>query len=373
MNPTIAQTQQDGDEINFTTKYITSGEEYNDKYAIEKDKYAAGLSVLTIGDPHFTKDNLPDINVFITKIINIVKNEHPDFVVILGDLLDTHGVVLSILMNKAYMFIYELSKLSEVYVLVGNHDYINNTQFLSTHHWMNAMKHWKRVHIVDTGVTCTTQYGKFIFCPYVFPGRFIEALSIIDPDWKSSRTIFCHQEFKGCKMGAITSIEGDEWDINNPFVISGHIHDKQRIQDNVFYTGSAIQHSFGESHDKTISMCYFGSNIRIENLNLGMPTKKILYIDVDNIDNFNYTKDTEDKLRITVSGTYEQFKEFRKTKKYKNLVADGVKIVYRDKRIQASITTIVNEEFHEILYKLIESEKQNDEMLKIYSEIFATT
>ncbi len=49
--------------------------------------------------------------------------------------------------------------------------------------------------------------------PYVPPGRFVEALNIIDNEWwKNVNCIFAHQEFYGCKMGAIESIEGDKWD-----------------------------------------------------------------------------------------------------------------------------------------------------------------
>ena len=34
-------------------------------------------------------------------------------------------------------------------LLVGNHDYINNQQFLTNNHWMNAMKDWNNVTIID--------------------------------------------------------------------------------------------------------------------------------------------------------------------------------------------------------------------------------
>lgn len=344
-----------------------STEEYKDLHIYPKDSHGAGLSVLTIGDPHFRMDNLSDISIYISRIVSIIKNERPSFVVILGDLLHCHERLHTTVLNKAYMFIHQIRKLTEVYVLVGNHDYINNSQFLTSNHWMNAMKEWENVFIVDTGMVRHTQYGKFIFCPYVFPGKFETALNIIDPDWKSARTIFCHQEFYGCKMGAIESVEGDKWNINCPFIISGHIHDKQRIGDNIFYTGSSIQHAFGESHDKTISLCHFDDIIRIENLDLQLPRKKILYMDMDQINEF-VPPPTKNRLRVTLSGTYEEFKVFRKSKKYKNLINDGIKVVYRHKGTQPSVTT-VTDDFHEILLSLVQAEN-NKEMLDMYNEIF---
>lgn len=350
---------------------------YKDTFPyMNKEDYGAGISVLTIGDPHFRIDNLDDISMYISRMESLVKNEKPNFTVILGDLLHCHERVHTTVLNKAYTFINKLRKYSPLYILVGNHDYINNSQFLSDNHWMNAMKEWDNVFIVDKGMVYNTPFGKFIFCPYVFPGKFVEALDIIDPirhpsgndGWKTARSIFCHQEFYGCKMGAIISQEGDKWDLANPFVISGHIHDKQRIQDNIFYTGSSIQHAFGESHDKTISLCHFSNNIVVESVDLNLPRKKILYMDLDRISNFN-PPDCSDKLRITLSGTYEEYKVFRKSKKYNELIRKNIKVVYRH-RVADESKTIVTENFYDILYNLVTAEK-NTQMLQLYNEIIS--
>ena len=338
--------------------------EYSDiPEAVLKDDYGAGVSVLTIGDPHFRIDNLDDISIYISKIEYLVKNDRPTFVVVLGDLLHCHERVHTTVLNKAYSFINRIRKHVPVYVLVGNHDYINNSQFLSDHHWMNALKEWENVHIVDKGMTCTTNFGKFIFCPYVFPGRFVEALNIIDPDWKSARSIFCHQEFFGCSMGAVKSVEGDKWESDYPFVISGHVHDKQRIQDNIYYTGSSIQHAFGESHEKTIALCHFSRNIQVECIDLNLPRKKIIYMDIDKITQYTPPSDGN-QLRITLSGSYEEFKVFRKSKKYKELIKQNIKIVYKPKMVGES-ECVINENFYDILYQLVKKEN-NDHLLELY-------
>ena len=46
--------------------------------------------VLAVGDQHFKIDNIPLINKFIKKIIDIIDDKKPDVVVLLGDLLHTH-------------------------------------------------------------------------------------------------------------------------------------------------------------------------------------------------------------------------------------------------------------------------------------------
>lgn len=340
---------------------------YEDNIYIDKESYGAGIAVLAIGDPHFRIDNLEDISMYIARIESLVKNEKPSFTVVLGDLLHCHEQVHTTVLNKAYTFINKLRLHSPVYVLVGNHDYINNSQFLSENHWMNAMKEWSNVFIVDKGMSLSTQFGKFIFCPYVFPGKFIEALNIIDVEWKTARSIFCHQEFYGCKMGAIISSDGDKWDAANPFIVSGHIHDKQRVQANIFYTGSSIQHAFGESQDKTVTLCHFSSNIIFESVDLNLPRKKIVYMDMDNIEKF-VPPENNNKLRLTLSGSYEELKVFRKSKQYKELIKKNIKVVYRPTITNAKESTIVSENFYDILYTLVKNEK-NARMLQLYNDI----
>ncbi len=327
----------------------------------------APSTVLTIGDPHFRIDNLEDVSTFIARIELLLIEASPTFIVVLGDLLHNHERVHTTVMNKAYTFIDTLRKYAPTYVLVGNHDYINNSQFLSNHHWMNGLKKWNNVHIVDSGMVLHEGGNKFIMCPYVFPGRFEEALSIIDPDWKSARAIFCHQEFYGCKMGAVVSIEGDKWKADYPFCVSGHIHNKQRVGENIFYTGSSIQHAFGESQDKTIFNVHFGqSKIAFESIDLKLPRKKILYMDMDAIQTFQ-SPTAGDKLRITLSGTFEEFKVFKKGKKYKELVKKGVKVVYRRSMIEENNDARPSvENFYDVLRNLV---KDNSSMLDLYDAI----
>lgn len=291
------------------------------------------MSILFIGDPHFQVNNIQEVEIFIKKITKLAEEQKPDLIIIAGDLLHTHERLHTIALNKAYELVNIMRGISKTYVLVGNHDMINNQVFLSDKHWMNGMKEWDNVIIVDKVLSETLDDNKFIFVPYVYPGRFEEALSTYDGEWKDASCIFAHQEFFGCKMGAIVSVEGDKWDLNYPEVVSGHIHSNQKPQKNVYYPGSAMQHAFGESKKNVIALLTFNENgYELEEVNLEMPRKKIVYLDVENIDEYD-VPETEDKIKLTVSGVYDEFKAFKKTKKYKKLIKDGVKVVFKSKRI----------------------------------------
>lgn len=45
--------------------------------------------VLCIGDPHFKVSNIQEIELFIEKCVELVKETKPDLVCVLGDLLHT--------------------------------------------------------------------------------------------------------------------------------------------------------------------------------------------------------------------------------------------------------------------------------------------
>lgn len=293
-------------------------------------------TVLAIGDPHFQINNIQEVDIFLDRIVALAQEKQPDLIIVLGDLLHTHERLHTIALNKAHEFIEKMRNISKTYVIVGNHDMCNNQNFLDTNHWMNAMKEWNNTIIVDTIVSETVKDIKFIFSPYVPPGRFEEALNTYDGDWTDANCIFSHQEFAGCKMGAIISVEGDRWPITNPHVVSGHIHSRQIPQENIYYTGSAMQHAFGESEQNIIAYLTFHTGVRNyqrEEIDLCLPRKKIIYMDINTIDEYE-TPNTEDKIKVSISGVYDDFKAFKKTKKYKNMLEKGVKIVFKPKKIE---------------------------------------
>lgn len=338
------------------------------------------MKVIAIGDPHFKVDNIEEINIFIEKILQMLKTEKPDFIVLLGDVLHTHERLHTIPLNKAYEFVNSLREISETFVLVGNHDYIQNQQFLTTNHWMNGMKEWKNVHIIDKPLLIKKQEFTFVFCPYVPVGRFNEALEFLKPlnIWKEADCIFAHQEFFGCKMGAIQSVEGDKWCDTYPQVVSGHIHSKQNIGDNIYYCGSSMQHAFGESETNIIPILTWDTvktKYKLNEIDLGLSRKKIIYTDIENIEKVQLTENG-DKIKISLSGCYDEFKAFKKTNKYKDIIEKGAKIVFKQKKdekdekekYRKEIPTIDESDFLKILSLLVKREK-NSSLYQLYESV----
>lgn len=225
----------------------------------------------------------------------------------------------------------------------------NNQQFLSDNHWLNALKEWENLVVVDKVIIEQIKNQYFVFCPYVAPGRFEEALNTIGEKWKDATCIFAHQEFYGCKMGAITSIDGDKWPLDYPNIISGHIHKNQTPQENIYYPGSSLQIAFGETDNNVIPYIIFNNDgsYKLEEIDLILRKKKILYKTVNDIDDYKIPS-TDDEIKISLSGDYNEFKTFKKTKKYKELINKGIKVIFKPKRIE---TEIKNENIKKIINK----------------------
>lgn len=342
-------------------------------------------TIIAVGDPHFRTDNIQEVEMFIEAMIKLCNEVKPNLIVILGDVLHTHERLHTVALNKALFFIDQMRKISPTMVLVGNHDMISNQQFLTTNHWMNSMKEWDNVTIVDTTTQKTINNHLFTFVPYVYIGRFEEALNHVQ-NWKESTTIFAHQEFYNCKMGAIVSSEGDKWALSYPQVVSGHIHSNQTIN-NIYYCGSSMQHAFGES-DRNIIPVFTWPNstskkYELKEVDLNLPRKKILYKDISDIENINIEK-TQDKIKLSLTGNQEEFKAFKKTKKYKDLVKDGIKVVFKNKKInfemdekdenndnetkQESPLEVSENDFQDILKRLIINQKDKN-LFEIYELI----
>lgn len=312
-------------------------------------------TVLFIGDVHVKFSNLKDLDKLESKMLEM---KDVSFIVVAGDILDTHEKIHSLLMNRAYKLIKNLRTVAPVYVLVGNHDYINNQQFLTDNHWMNGMKEWDLIRVVDYPLRLEGSSGQaFALVPYVPPGRLVEALDKIN--WKDCACVFAHQEVKNCKMGCIRSMDGDTWDAEWPMLVSGHIHERQNVGDNVLYPGSALNHAFG-SDNQGISVLTFTDNVMSEErVDIGLEKKSIIYEDVTKVEDI-----PEEKLvarnKLCLSGKPKDIKAFKKTKEYADIKKKGIKVAFKVTASEEANATKTMVPFSVILNELIADERDGD-------------
>lgn len=201
--------------------------------------------ILIIGDQHFKQDNEVQCRQHFEQVKSILEEGQVTHVVTLGDMSHYHEKIYASCINFIHEYIQMISAIVPLTILVGNHDMKNNQVFCDPDgHWMKILKR-DRVTIVDQPKIFEIDGMKIAMLPYVFPGRFKEALDTFGVDLNKVDYCFCHQEFKGCQMGAIKSINGDEYEWNTK-CISGHVHSFQTLG-KILYTGAAFEHSFGSA------------------------------------------------------------------------------------------------------------------------------
>lgn len=242
------------------------------------------MNILLIGDPHFKINNTLESERFVKETLQYVDKQKDNiaFIVVLGDVLHTHEKVHLQPLCHAVNFIKALAELKYTFVLIGNHDRINNKVFLTEEHALLGLKNQNNITIVDK----VKKFRQFLFVPYVEPGRFQEALDTIECDMGEIKAIFAHQEFYGAKLKNITSEIGDKWPEQNPPIFSGHIHCYQQVQDNIIYIGTPYQIHFGESEDKALALLKIDKNgFAIERIHLNFIKKKTLVLKADDLKN----------------------------------------------------------------------------------------
>lgn len=316
--------------------------------------------VLFIGDPHFKVSNALQTDIFCSKCIEIFEQNKDAICVIGGDILDTHEKLHQTPYNKALKFIDALRKINKIILLVGNHDYENNQQFLTDKHWMNSLKYWENVTVVDS----VKIIDDMVFVPYVPPGKFIDALDTIDYDWKNAKCIFAHQEFRGCNFGIIKSENGDKWPLDYPLVISGHIHKPHSPQKNIIYPGSVIQHNFGEEENDTGINIYDFSEpeLKIKKIKVDIPSLITLKIQIEDLEKTVKSLNVKplQKIRIFCTGTIDQCKSMKKRKFYKEELPVGVTVIFNYENKSNSLDLIDDDSefqnFESALKSLIETD-----------------
>lgn len=313
------------------------------------------FNILCIGDPHLKIEEQEHSTNFINTIQNILINT-PDIhlIIILGDILHTHEKLHSGSLNLALQLFKICKNHTLTYCLVGNHDATSNTIFLSDNHWLNVCKEWSNFIVVDKPCFYQTNISseqiQLCFMPYVPDGKFLQALYTIDEnihDWSQSHVIFAHQLFDGAKMGHIIARNVEEWKEEYPLCISGHIHQKQKVQPNLYYVGSSTYVGYADTTKKSCTLLTFSLNeeneikIKMKDIDLNLPKKLTITLNItpDIDDHSKLKKDYPITTKFIFKGSQEEIKHFKQTSTYKKLIQKGHSCLLK---INSSSNNILN-------------------------------
>lgn len=321
--------------------------------------------VLAVGDIHVRLSTLDVTQMLTERLVETIEKTKPDLIVLLGDLLNDFSRMH---LQSVAALTRMLSRIAgagkrvnaRVLILVGNHDIIANSQFLPTDHALVAFKDMDGVEVIDMpGVT--TIRGINIGCvPYVPPGRFREACDLFGEAPKPD-IIFCHQEFRGAKLGPIISTIGDVWPVDFPPCYSGHIHERDRLQENVTYIGTPFQQAFSEQGQKTVSLLELKkSGWDEQRIDLGLPRRIVVNVPVDQINEPLKFEERTDWLavRINVDGPSELLSKFKNSKRFTDLKKKAQIICRPTDMARTAESTAARPRFLDLVRTAVENESE---------------
>jgi predicted phosphodiesterase len=327
------------------------------------------VRMLIIGDLHFQNNSEIDFfEMFIEKINKLLQKGSYDYCILLGDIKhkfkNDDRVTQSLVCNLFTV----ITSHCKLYVLVGNHDMDDSQQYLTENHTLVSFKKWPKVTIVDTPIFVKLGTVYAAFCPYVPKGRFLEALETID--YKSASIIFAHQEMQGCQMGGMVSIDGDCWADDSPLLISGHIHTKQNVGENVIYVGTPYDLGWDESEKRYVMDLTFTESFKIKYILSSMPRKIIVRLSYADAIKWQLPE-TLDYYKLKICCTKSEYNDFIKTRrdlkgqvKILHISSDEKRLnefLLEKKKIGASL------DYKTIFKNMVDNENEN--VQKVYKKV----
>lgn len=314
---------------------------------------------LVIGDPHFMLRDIEATNLMVDEILRVAKSIKERVgqnlrIVCLGDVLDTHAKIHMDPLCRSTRFLLSLVEVAPLWLLIGNHDRINNQDFQTDSHPFLGLEKTLGVTIVSKTTVEIVDSKTYIFVPYVSPGRFNEALASVEA--KDPVLIFAHQEFAGVKMGKMVSTDGDQWPLTAPTVINGHIHERQRSQENIICIGSPRTIGFGSQGKKGVSEFTFVNGVLTETFHeLKEVTKVIECLDYKSA--ITYVPPLGASVKLKVRLTSSEISVFKNCHS-ERLERLGVKLQYviiDSIPKPSNVTDIVRKSFQDHLWESLDN------------------
>lgn len=297
--------------------------------------------VLLIGDPHLKITKFQLSLDFLKWIQSIVVQEKPDIVINLGDTFDTHSVVRSEVMSEFMNSVYDITKHSDYFYIVGNHDMYkpNDSKYHALSHLKGKIQNFTIVddivHLDDTMTLVSYKHDDALF------------------PTETKRICIAHQTFKGASFGEIVSYSGvDQDSISADIILSGHIHKRQKCGDKVYYVGTPFAQSASDV-DMIKGVTLFDTNTYEQRfIESPFPKWRSLSFDISSdlsahqigMELSEICSKSKDHLIVDISGPKAEIVSYLESKSHKDILKSGASIRIRSKftdsnRIQKKINS----------------------------------
>jgi DNA repair exonuclease SbcCD nuclease subunit len=189
------------------------------------------VKALWVGDPHAEPNDLEDCQALVDYIAKIGRDEHPNLLILAGDLYHTHAIIHAEVQYFWYRAFEQLSSIyPEIIVIKGNHDAPGTERSRAT----ALLAHVKQVTVVAHDPVF---WHGCMFLPFSTPDQIVKWSEEYAP--VITETLFCHQDFYGATYDNGAQIDNglNPNLIKQKSIISGHVHKPQEFG-KVWYPGA---------------------------------------------------------------------------------------------------------------------------------------
>lgn len=192
------------------------------------------MRFLYLGDPHVQVNNIEESEKLMQFVLDTANHSKINTLIILGDLMHTHSVLRTQVLDFWSRWISILDKQEfNTFILVGNHDALSNSDM--SLHSLKVFKQMnlKSVTIIDKP---TKDINGFGYLPYIHKAEDF----IAEANKLTDSLLICHGEFSGSQYenGYYSPHGVNPDELKAKLVISGHVHKRQRFG-KVIHPGTA--------------------------------------------------------------------------------------------------------------------------------------
>ena len=266
-----------------------------------------GRLAVIISDIHFNLNTLElATKALSAAIARAEKYKLP--LIIAGDLHDTKAIIRAEVANRLLtLFMDAAAREVDIYVLVGNHDRINEK---APAHGLNYLSNFATI------VTSPITLNGITLLPYYHD---VEELKHAIAQVKTKHVVM-HQGVKGAFMGDYVQDKSsiDPKELEHLNVISGHYHKHQTVG-TVTYVGSPFTMSFGEARDGYKGYLVLHDSGIYEFIPLALPRHRIfeyhikVVSDINNYADVSSIIDPADKLWVKIEGPESELKKIKRS------------------------------------------------------------
>lgn len=279
------------------------------------------IAAVIITDTHLKEDNILINKSVYRQAIKFCKENGIDTIFHLSDIFNSRKSQSQEVLVDGFVEILDELQQEGITLITfpGNHD---KTSYDSIKSFLDPYKHHPAFVLIDTYYKLQlTPNITLHLLPFFSDSVYREMLNLVEiteeKRMDSFDILFTHIGVNGARMNNGQVVEGISQDDFRLFdkVFIGHYHDKQ-IFGKFNYVGATIQHNYGETPDKGLTVIY--NDLSWETVELDFPRYHKIEVDVDKLTNSEIEEikrvkeKSGDNLRVILVGSEAKVKSFNK-------------------------------------------------------------